>query len=91
MSHYPGVAGSLQEITISPVTTLMIGPRLNVSLTGKRLFAHALFGGEHSSNGGYSCRGLIYDLGGGIDFRLMHFLAWRVDGDYIAAPNSRQA
>jgi hypothetical protein len=70
-------------------TTILAGPRVTVGALGVKVFAHALIGGEHSANSaGARVDGsdFAYALGGGVDFRLIPFFAWRVNGDYITAP-----
>lgn len=84
VAHYGlGAASSLPH-----TTTAMIGPRLTVGAAGVHVYAHALLGGEHSSNSGniISSTALTVDAGAGLDFRLAPFFAWRIDGDYIDAP-----
>ncbi len=70
-------------------TTVMIGPRATVGVAGVHIFGHALFGAEHSSNSGgiISSTAITVDAGAGADFSILPFLAWRVTGDYINAPN----
>ncbi len=85
VAHYGlGAAGSLPH-----TTTAMIGPRLTVGTAGVHVYAHALLGAEHSTNSGniISSTAITVDAGAGVDFRLVPFLAWRVNGDYINAPN----
>lgn len=74
--------------TVPHTTVAMIGPRLTLGAAGVHVFAHALAGGEHSTNSGniVSSNSVTVDAGGGIDFRLVPFFAWRINGDYITAP-----
>lgn len=73
-------------------TTVLVGPRLTVGLAGIHLFAHGLVGAAHSYTVGgppsYSNTPLAGDLGGGADFRLLPFFAWRVVGDYITTTDA---
>jgi hypothetical protein len=86
VSHY----GYGASADVPHTTTVLVGPRLTVGAAGFKVFAHALVGGEHSSNsgGGVSVDGgaFAYALGGGLDVPIVPFFAWRVNGDYIAAP-----
>jgi hypothetical protein len=85
LAHYGlGAAGTLPH-----TTTVMIGPRLTVGAAGVHVYGHALFGAEHSSNSGgiISSTAITVDAGAGVDFRLLPMFAWRVNGDYINAPN----
>ena len=75
--------------TIPRTTTVLFGPRVTVGALGPKLFVHALAGGEHSANSsGLAISGgsFAYALGGGVDFPLFPFFAWRVSGDYFNAP-----
>jgi hypothetical protein len=62
----------------------LFGPRASVSLGKLRPFAEAFIGGSHLSaaqNG--SDNSFASAVGGGLDYRLIHFLAWRFEGDYV--------
>ena len=85
VAHYGLGAAS----TVAHTTTVMAGPRVTVGAAGVHVFAHGLFGAEHSTNSGgvISATGVTVDAGAGIDFTLLHFFAWRVNADYIDAPN----
>lgn len=65
----------------------LFGPRVSVSIGKLRPFAHALFGAGHVSVStlGYSASDTAFAtaLGGGLDYRLIHGLAWRFQGDYL--------
>jgi opacity protein-like surface antigen len=65
----------------------LFGPRVSVSVGKLRPFAHALFGAGHVSvsTQGYSASDTAFAtaLGGGLDYRLIHGLAWRLQGDYL--------
>ena len=83
VAHY-GLGASNSD---ARTTTVLLGPRVTVGLAGIHVFAHGLVGVAHSySVGGplsYSKNPLAGDLGGGVDFHLLPFFAWRVTGDYI--------
>lgn len=75
----------------TPRTTMvLVGPRVTVGTAGIHIFAHGLIGGEHSANSSGSTPisggAMAIALGGGADFRIAPFLAWRVTGDYVNAP-----
>jgi len=83
VAHYGlGAAGSLPH-----TTTAMIGPRLTLGAAGVHVFAHALLGGEHSTNSGniISSTAVTVDAGAGLDLRLVPHFAWRINADYIDA------
>ena len=67
VAHYGLGAAS----TLPHSTTAMIGPRLTVGASGVHVYAHALLGGEHSSNSGnvISSSALTVAVGGGVDLR----------------------
>ena len=72
-------------------TTVMAGPRFTVGVAGIHLFVHGLAGWEKTSNNGaqptpISSSGLAVAAGGGVDFSILPFFAWRVTGDYINSP-----
>lgn len=87
VSHY----GIGANATIPHTTTVLVGPRLTVRFAGIHAFAHGLVGGEHSANSGsniaVSGGTFAYALGGGLDFPLAPFFAWRIQGDRISAPS----
>jgi hypothetical protein len=70
------------------VSNYLFGPRVSVSIGGIRPFAHALLGASHTTaSGGLGSNptdtSFATAIGGGIDFKLIPFLAWRVQGDYL--------
>lgn len=87
VSHY----GIGADAAIPRTTTFLFGPRVTVGFAGIHVFAHGLVGGEHSANSGggvaISQSGFAYALGGGLDFPIAPFFAWRIQGDRIAAPS----
>ena len=80
----PGVGGTFTVDT--KLHNLLIGPRVSVSVHGVRPFAQALFGAAviSQSNGGVASDvSFATAVGGGVDFKLMKFAAWRVQGDLL--------
>lgn len=70
------------------VLTAVFGPRVSFSVGKIRPFAEAMFGVSHlkvdfptSSSGTDTSFASVY--GGGIDYHLVPFLAWRVEGDAL--------
>ena len=65
----------------------LFGPRVSASVGKFRPFAHALFGAAHISESatGFSDSNtsFAYTLGGGIDYRLISLLGWRVQADFL--------
>lgn len=68
---------------------LLAGPQISFSIGRVRPFAHALFGAGHLSEStkvqpfSASDTAFAYALGGGIDYRLLGPLRWRVQGDLL--------
>jgi len=67
--------------------TLLFGPRVSVSVSKFTPFAHFLVGAGHSNNSatGYSNSdtSLATAIGGGLDYRLIRAVAWRLQGDEL--------
>ena len=67
------------------VSSVVLGPRVSVSVGKFTPFAHALFGASHrhDSASGFSESDTSFAsaLGGGIDYRLIHGIGWRVQAD----------
>ena len=67
----------------------LVGPQLSFSIGRVRPFGHALFGAGHLSEStkaqpfSASDTAFSYALGGGIDYRLLGPLRWRVQGDLL--------
>ena len=93
MAAVSGLYGS-QNIVVVPtfnvdtgVNTVVLGPRVSVSVGKFTPFAHALFGASrrHDSASGFSESDTAFAsaLGGGIDYRLIHGIGWRVQADML--------
>jgi Outer membrane protein beta-barrel domain len=67
--------------------TYLFGPRVSVPVGRVTPFAHALFGaahtGVHALGFSESDTSFSTALGGGIDYRLIRPIAWRVQGDFL--------
>jgi hypothetical protein len=84
VAHY----GLGADSVIPRTTTYLAGPRVTVGALGIKIFAHGLFGGEHSSNNqGISGNAFTYAFGGGVDLPLAPFFRWRFMVDGINAPD----
>jgi hypothetical protein len=63
---------------------VMFGPRVSFSVGKFRPFAEAEFGVGHiNANSAGSDTSIATDLGGGLDYRFFHRLAWRIQADYV--------
>lgn len=60
------------------------GPRVSVPVGKFTPFAHALFGAAHISAGGLgSDTSFAETIGGGVDYKLVHLINWRIQGDFV--------
>jgi opacity protein-like surface antigen len=63
---------------------VLFGPRVSASVGKFRPFAEAMVGAGHVNvNGAGSDTSFATALGGGLDYKLFHLLAWRFEGDYV--------
>lgn len=64
---------------------ILFGPRVSVSVGKFRPFAEALFGAAHvdANNGVGSDTSFATALGGGLDYKIIKPVAWRIQGDYV--------
>ena len=69
------------------IHTFLFGPRASVCIGRVTPFAQALFGVAHTnaSGTGFSNSDTFFAtvLGGGVDFRLVRTIGWRVQGDHL--------
>ena len=65
--------------------TYLFGPRVSASVGKIRPFAEVLIGGAHLSanNGVGSDTSFATAIGGGIDYKILRPVAWRLQGDYV--------
>jgi hypothetical protein len=62
----------------------LFGPRASFSVGNIRPFAEILFGAGHGQvNNGSSDPSFATAVGGGLDYKFLNLLAWRVQGDYV--------
>ena len=80
----------IQDSMNAHLYNFLVGPQLSFSIGRVRPFAHALFGAGHLSETtkvrpfSFSDTAFAYALGGGIDYRLLGPLRWRVQGDFLS-------
>lgn len=63
--------------------TYLVGPRVSIPVHRFTPFAQALFGAAHINDQGSSDTSFATAIGGGLDYRLIHGLAWRIQGDEL--------
>lgn len=62
----------------------LFGPRVSVSVGKFRPFAEGMIGVAHiNANSAGSDNSFASAIGGGLDYRLIRILAWRLEGDYV--------
>ena len=63
----------------------LFGPRVSASFGKIRPFAEVLFGAGHVNlnNGGGSDTSFATAVGGGLDYKIIRPIAWRIQGDYV--------
>ena len=77
----PGQAG-----VDSRLLTVMLGARASISVSKFTPFAEALFGGAHASESrsvSASDTSFASAIGGGVDFKIIKGVAWRLQGDAL--------
>jgi hypothetical protein len=70
----------------SRVLTVAVGPRVSVHAGRFTLFAHALFGGAHITDSGAASNSdtsFATAIGGGLDYKFIKGVAWRLQGDSL--------
>ena len=63
--------------------TYMLGPRVSVPIGKFTPFVHGLFGAAHINDQGSTDTSFANAVGGGLDYRLIHGLAVRVQADSL--------
>jgi opacity protein-like surface antigen len=79
-----GGGGGCTAFNVSThVYETMFGPRVGFPIGKFRPFAEAEVGVGHVSSTIHSDTSLATALGGGLDYKILRVLAWRVEGDYV--------
>lgn len=63
--------------------TYLFGPRVSVPIGRFTPFAHALFGAAHINDQGTTDTSFASAIGGGLDYKLIKGIAWRVQLDNV--------
>jgi len=61
----------------------MFGPRVGAPIGKFRPFGEFEIGVGHASSAGQAGTSVATAVGGGVDYKILHALAWRVQGDYV--------
>lgn len=79
---FPTRVGTINAST--HIENVLFGPRVSVPIGKFRPFGEGMIGVAHANTNGFgSDTSFSAALGGGVDYRLIRFLAWRFEGDYI--------
>jgi opacity protein-like surface antigen len=69
---------------ISGEQNFLFGPRVSVPIGKIRLFAEGLFGAGRASTSSFgSDTSFATAIGGGLDYKIIKPVAWRLQGDYV--------
>ncbi|HYM75445.1 MAG TPA: hypothetical protein VE377_05645 [Candidatus Dormibacteraeota bacterium] len=89
-ANFPFACGGGPPICLPPPRSdlsehdVLFGPRFSVQVGKYRPFAEAMFGVGHvNANAAGSDTSFATALGGGLDYRLVKLIAWRVEADYV--------
>jgi hypothetical protein len=63
--------------------TYLFGPRVSIPIGRFTPFAHALFGAAHINDQGATDTSFANAIGGGLDYKLIKGIAWRVQLDNV--------
>ena len=79
------VSGFCPQVNASAhIFNALFGPRASVSLGKFRPFAEVMIGASHASTNGFgSDSSFATAVGGGLDYKLIRLVAWRIEGDYL--------
>ena len=66
------------------ILDVLFGPRVSFSVGKFRPFAEVEIGASHATTHGFgSDASFATAVGGGLDYRLIKLVAWRIEGDYV--------
>jgi hypothetical protein len=93
VADFSGLYGSQNVPVVPPISvstgvhSLLFGPRASLAVRKFTPFAHALFGASHINESALGSSGsdssFAIAWGGGIDYRLIHRIGWRVQADVL--------
>lgn len=66
------------------ILNVLFGPRVSFSVGKFRPFAEVEIGASHATSSGFgSDSSFATAVGGGLDYKLIKLVAWRIQGDYV--------
>jgi|SRR5579872_973804 len=77
------IGGCVSTTISTHVYEAMFGPRIGVPIGKFRPFAEFEVGVAHVSASSLSDTNLATAIGGGMDYKILRVLAWRIQGDYV--------
>ncbi|HZC24533.1 MAG TPA: outer membrane beta-barrel protein [Candidatus Binatia bacterium] len=79
------VVGPCSSVSASAhILDVLFGPRVSFSVGKFRPFADVMIGASHASTNGFgSDSSFATAVGGGLDYKLIKLVAWRIEGDYV--------
>jgi hypothetical protein len=79
----PGSGGCVSFDVTTHVYEAMFGPRVGLSIGKFRPFGEFEIGFGHASADSQTDTSLATAVGGGVDYKILHASAWRIQGDYV--------
>jgi hypothetical protein len=93
VADFSGLYGSQHVPVVPPISvttgvhSFLFGPRASVAVGKFTPFVHALFGASHVNESALGSSGSDSSFatawGGGVDYRLVHGIGWRVQADVL--------
>ena len=78
------ISGICRVSASAHVLNVLFGPRVSVSVGKFRPFAEVMIGAAHATTHGFgSDSSFATAVGGGLDYKLIRLVAWRIEGDYV--------
>lgn len=80
--NFPTSAGTINSS--AHILNVLFGPRVSFSVGKFRPFAEVEIGASHATTNGFgSDSSFATAVGGGLDYKLIKLVAWRIQGDYV--------
>lgn len=80
--NFPTSSGTINSS--AHILDVLFGPRVSFSVGKFRPFAEVMIGASHATTNGFgSDSSFATGVGGGLDYKLIKLVAWRIEGDYV--------